>query len=219
MARKVTPVPKGYRTANPVLIVQGADAALSYYETAFGAEVLSRDYAQDGITILQAEMKIGNTIMRLADEMPNFGIVSPTTLGGSAVIVQLYLSDVDTFWDQVIDHGARVVVPLSNTYWGERFGRFVDSFGHVWNVAKRIEILTPGEVAKRAVIDFSVLEPHADVLLFDELISEIVEPTTLETAVLDDTTPVTLDLIDGTNTHTTLDESTVVSEPEQAIAL
>ncbi len=163
MARKVTPVPKGYRTANPVLIVQGADAALSYYETVFGAEVMSRDYAQDGITILQAEMKVGNTILRVADEMPAFGIVSPASLGGSPVIVQLYLSEVDAFWTRVVDSGARVAVPLADTYWGERFGRFVDPFGHVWNIAKRTEILTPGEIAERAAMTLPVLEPQADV--------------------------------------------------------
>ena len=163
MARKVSPVPKGYRTANPVLIVQGADAALSYYETVFGAEVMSRDYAQDGMTILQAEMKIGNTILRVADEMPAFGIVSPASLGGSPVIVQLYLSEVDAFWTRVVDYGARVAVPLADTYWGERFGRFVDPFGHVWNIAKRTEILTPGEIAERAAMTLPVLEPQADV--------------------------------------------------------
>ncbi len=163
MARKVTPVPKGYRTANPVLIVRGADAALSYYETVFGAEVMSRDYAQDGITILQAEMKVGNTILRIADEMPEFGIFSPTSLGGSAVIVQLYLSEVDAFWTRAVDSGARVAVPLADTYWGERFGRFVDPFGHVWNIAKRTEILTPGEIAERAAMTLPVMEPQADV--------------------------------------------------------
>jgi len=162
MARKVTPVPKGYRTANPVLIVRGADTALSYYETVFGAEVLSRDYAQDGITILQAEMKIGNTILRVADEMPEFGIFSPTSLGGSPVIVQLYLSEVDAFWTRVVDSGAQVAVPLADTYWGERFGRFVDPFGHVWNIAKRTEMLTPGEIAERATATATVLEPQAD---------------------------------------------------------
>lgn len=162
MARKVTPVPKGYRTANPVLIVRDADTALSYYETVFGAEVLSRDYARDGVTILQAEMKIGNTILRVADEMPAFGIFSPTSLGGSPVIVQLYLSEVDEMWNRVVESGARVAAPLADTYWGERFGRFVDPFGHVWNIAKRTEMLTPGEIAERATVTFSILEPDAD---------------------------------------------------------
>lgn len=181
MARKVTPVPKGYRTANPVLIVRGADAALSYYETVFGAEVISRDYAQDGMTILQAEMKIGNTILRVADEMPEFGVFSPTSLGGSPVIIQLYLSEVDEFWTRVVDSGAQVVVPLADTYWGERFGRFVDPFGHVWNIAKRTEMLTPGEIAERATATVSVLEPQADLqspgLAHDESPRTESEPT------------------------------------------
>ncbi len=199
MARKVTPVPKGYRTANPVLIVRGADAALSYYETVFGAEVLSRDYAQDGITILQAEMKIGNTILRVADEMPAFGIFSPTSLGGSPVIVQLNLSEVDAFWTQVVDNGAQVAVPLADTYWGERFGRFVDPFGHVWNIAKRTEMLTPGEIAERATVTFSILEPEADLqppgLAHDEIVAQATEslegevrtPLELIVGAIDDT--------------------------------
>lgn len=180
MARKVTPIPKGYRTVNSLLIVQGADAALSYYEAVFGAEILSRDYAQDGITILQAEMKIGNSIVRLADEMPAFGILSPTSLGGSPVIAQLYIADVDTFWSTVVESGARIAVPLSDTYWGERFGRFVDAFGHVWNVSKRTEILTPGEVAQRATDTFSVVEPDADMVT-----AVVVEDETLATEFVD----------------------------------
>ncbi len=211
MARKVTPVPKGYRTANPVLIVRGADAALSYYETVFGAEVLSRYYAQDGITILQAEMKIGNTILRVADEMPAFGVFSPTSLGGSPVIVQLYLSEVDAFWTRVVDSGAQVAVPLADTYWGERFGRFVDPFGHVWNIAKRTEMLTPGEIAERATVTFSVLEPQADLqtpgLAHDEIVAPATESLTGDVGAM-------LEVIDGM-----IDESPQLeSEPAQSVA-
>ena len=210
MARKITPVPKGYRTANPVLIVRGADAALSYYETVFGAEVMSRDYAQDGITILQAEMKVGNTILRIADEMPEFGIFSPTSLGGSAVIVQLYLSEVDALWTRAVDSGARVAVPLADTYWGERFGRFVDPFGHVWNIAKRTEMLTPGEIAERATVTFSVLEPLADLqtpgLAHDEIVARATESLAGDVGA-------TLEAIDGM-----IDESQrLESEPAQIV--
>ncbi len=211
MARKVTPVPKGYRTATPVLIVRGADAALSYYETVFGAEVLSRDYAQDGMTILQAEMKIGNTILRVADEMPAFGILSPTSLGGSPVIVQLYLSEVDAFWTQAVDNGARVVVPLADTYWGDRFGRCVDPFGHVWNIAKRTEMLTPGEIAERATVTFSILEPEADLqtpgLAHDEIVAQATES-------LEGEVRTALEVIDGTIGEAPQPES----EPAQSVA-
>ena len=75
------------------------------------------------------------------------------------MIIQLYLSEVDEFWTRVVDSGAQVVVPLADTYWGERFGRFVDPFGHVWNIAKRTEMLTPGEIAERATATFQALEP------------------------------------------------------------
>lgn len=211
MARKVTPVPKGYRTANPVLIVRGADAALSYYETVFGAEVLSRDYAQDGTTMLQAEMKIGNTILRVADEMPAFGIFSPTSLGGSPVIVQLYLSEVDAFWTRVVDNGAQVAVPLADTYWGERFGRLVDPFGHVWNIAKRTEMLRPGEIGERATVAFSIQEPEADLqtsgLAHDDIVAQASECLEGEVRTM-------FEVIDGTIEETPQPES----EPAQSVA-
>lgn len=89
MSRKVAPVPKGYRTVTSNLVVAGADAASDYYAKVFGATVQSRIVAEDGVTVLQAELKIGNSIVRLMDEMPAFGVLSPLALGGSAVGLHL----------------------------------------------------------------------------------------------------------------------------------
>ena len=117
MAKKIAPVPKGYRTATPYLIVNHAPAALDFYQDAFGAEVLSRVESEDG-QIVHAEVKIGNSVIRLADENPAFGILSPRSLGGTATAVHLYMPKVETVFEQAIDAGATVLVPMAETYWG-----------------------------------------------------------------------------------------------------
>jgi PhnB protein len=105
--RKVAPVPKGYRTVTSQLIVRGADAAAAYYEQVFGASILNRVLAEDGNTVLQIELRIGNSIIRLMDEMPAFGILSPLALGGTAVGLHLYLRNVDEIWEKAMGQGNR----------------------------------------------------------------------------------------------------------------
>jgi len=162
-SRKVAPVPKGYRTVTSHLVVRGADAAAAYYEALFGATVLNRIVADDGHTVLQIELKIGNSILRLMDEMPAFGVLSPLSLGGTPVGLHLYLRNVDEIWDNAMAQGAGVLVALADMPWGERFAKFVDPFGHVWSVARRIEIPTAAtETAIRNAESFSVHEPRAD---------------------------------------------------------
>jgi PhnB protein len=149
MARKVSPVPKGYHTVTPVLVVQNAAAAIEFYKTTFNAQELSRTYAADGVIILRAEIKIGNSIFHVNDEMPAFGIMSPTTLGGVASANHLYHAEVDDIWERAIEAGASIVMPLENMYWGDRYGKFVDPYGHVWALAKRLESLTEKEISAR----------------------------------------------------------------------
>ena len=167
MAKKIAPVPKGYRTVTPSLVVRGADAALAYYADVFGAETLSVTYADDGVTVLHAEMKIGNSIVVLSDEMPAFGILSPLAYGGSAVAQHLYLPGVDETWTKAVEAGCAVLVPLADTFYGERFGKVVDPFGHVWSMSKRIPAVKPEDVqaryqAQAETEGFSVYEPDAD---------------------------------------------------------
>ena len=165
MSKKIAPVPKGYRTVTSNLVVQGADAALDYYAKVFGATVQSRIVADDGITVLQAELKIGNSIVRLMDEMPAFGVFSPLAFGGTAVGLHLYLREVDEVWDNAMANGAGVLVPLADMPWGERFAKFVDPFGHVWSVSKRINIPASAKQDGLQKSDgFSVHEPRADFL-------------------------------------------------------
>ena len=163
--KKMAPVPKGYRTVTPSLVVRGADAAAAYYEAVFGAAVLSRVLAEDGYTVLQAELKIGNSILRLMDEMPAFGVLSPLSLGGTPVGQHLYLRNVDEVWEKALAQGAGILIALADMPWGERFAKFVDPFGHVWSVARRIGApAAAAEPAVRKADSFSVYEPRADLL-------------------------------------------------------
>ncbi|MFD2205956.1 VOC family protein [Kiloniella antarctica] len=149
MARKINPVPKGYHTSTPVLVVKNAAAAIEFYASVFDAKELSRIVDIDGITILRAELKIGNSIIHLNDEMPAYGILSPTSLGGTSTAVQLYLADIDGAWDRIVEAQAAVILPLEDAYWGERTGKVVDPFGHVWILSKKIENLSKEEIEKR----------------------------------------------------------------------
>lgn len=149
MAQKINPVPKGYRTATPALVVRDAAAAIDYYATVFGATEISRLYGDDGISILRAEIKIGNSVLHLSDEMPALGILSPLSLGGASGSVQLFLDDLDGSWDRAVVNGATVVLPIADTYWGERTGRIIDAFGHVWTLSKRVEAVSKAELEKR----------------------------------------------------------------------
>jgi len=155
MAKKVATVPKGYRTATATLVVNNAQAAIAFYESVFAADTLSCAYAPDGVTVLQAELKIGTSILRIGDEMPEFGIVSPTTLGGSSSPIHLYVEAADEIWEKARQAGSTVVVPLADAYWGERYGRFVDPFGHIWSIAQRLEVLSSSEIAARAETFFA----------------------------------------------------------------
>jgi len=157
MAQKINPIPKGYRSATPALVVRNAAAAIDYYGHLFGATEVSRHYGPDGITILRAELKIGNSLVHLSDEIPALGILSPLSLGGTTGSVQLFLNDVDAAWDRALQGGSVAVMPLEDTYWGERTGRIVDAFGHVWTLSQRTEAVSKAELRKRVTALFAPL--------------------------------------------------------------
>ncbi len=150
MARKINSMPKGYHTATPVLVVKNADAAIEYYSSVFGAKELSRTVAGDGVTILRAELKIGNSIILVNDEMPDYGILSPLSLGGTSTAVQLYLSNVDAVWQRALDAEITVILPLEDAFWGERTAKVIDPFGHVWVLSRQTEVVSKQEIENRA---------------------------------------------------------------------
>jgi PhnB protein len=148
MAGKVKPIPDGYHTATPYLIVNGAAKAIDFYKKAFGATEIMR--MGDGNKIHHAEVKIGNSPIMLADEFPEMGAQSPETLGGSPITIMLYVEDVDTMFKQAVDAGATVERPVADQFYGDRTAGIKDPFGHKWYLATHIEDVSPDELNKRA---------------------------------------------------------------------
>ena len=145
----VKPIPDGYHTATPYLIIKNAAAALDFYRRAFGAVESMRLVAPTG-EVGHAEIRIGNSVIMLADEMPNMGFRSPAALGGSPVSILLYVENVDERFKQAVDAGAKVVRPVQDQFYGDRSATLEDPFGHIWTVATHIEDVSPEEINRRA---------------------------------------------------------------------
>ncbi len=155
---RVQAVPSGFHTLTAHLTVGDGNQAVDFYKRAFGAKEVARMPAPDG-SLMHAELKIGNSMIMLAGEMPG-GSKSPKSLGGSPVTLNLYVSDADDFFMRAVQAGARVTMPLANQFWGDRYGQLEDPFGHIWAVATHIENLTPQEMMKRAQAAFSAPRPQ-----------------------------------------------------------
>ena len=154
MAKKVQAIPKGLHSITPSLFVAGATKAIDFYKKALGAEELMRFPAPDG-TIMYAEIRIGDSIIMLGDEMPEHGGRGPKSIGGTPVSFFVYGENVDAAWKRAVDAGAKPVVPLADQFWGDRAGCIEDPFGHQWWLAQHIEDLTPEELRKKAESFFS----------------------------------------------------------------
>ncbi len=142
-------IPQGYHTATPYLIVKGAARAIDFYKQAFGATELMR-FAGPGGSIGHAEIRIGDSPIMLADEMPQMGYRSPAALGGSPVSVMLYVPDVDKVVERAVKAGAKVERPVADQFYGDRSGTIHDPFGHVWTVSTHKEDVSPEEMQRRA---------------------------------------------------------------------
>lgn len=148
MKTKVKPVPDGYHTATPYLTIRGTAAAIDFYKRAFGAKELFRMPGQDG-KIMHAEITIGDSHVMLADESVSSETQAPQALKGTASSIFLYLEDVDAVFKQAIKAGAKETMPLQNMFWGDRFGKLTDPYGHKWMLASHIEDVSPAEMQKR----------------------------------------------------------------------
>jgi len=146
---KVKPIPKGYHTATPYLFVKDAARAIDFYKAAFNAKEVMRFPAPGG-RVGHAEIKIGDSPIMLADESPQMGAPGPKTLGGSTVMLHLYVRDVDKVVEQATAAGAKVIRPVADQFYGDRAGALEDPFGHLWHVASRKEHVPPKELRKRA---------------------------------------------------------------------
>ena len=143
------PIPDGYHTATPYLIIGGAGDAIEFYKKAFGATELFRFPTPDG-KIGHAEIKIGDSPIMLADEFAEMGYKGPQSLGGSPVSIMIYVTDVDSIFNQAVAAGATVKEAVSDKFYGDRLGTVTDPFGHVWHVSTHKEDVSLEEMEKRA---------------------------------------------------------------------
>jgi PhnB protein len=150
MKNEVKPIPEGYHTLTPVLTVQDAARVIEFYEQAFGAEERFRMPTPDGKWVAHAELKIGDSNLMLADEMPGEECRSPLSFGGTPVGFYLYVEDVDAAFKRAVDAGGKVKTQVQDMFWGDRTGEIVDPSGHVWTLATHVEDLSSEEVEVRA---------------------------------------------------------------------
>lgn len=149
MSNKVKPIPDGYHSVTPYLIVSDGARAIEFYKQAFGATELFRMDAPGG-KIGHAEIRIGDSNIMLADEHPEMNARSPQTLGGSPVSIMLYVEDVDAQTEKAIAAGAKVLRPVETKFYGDRGGSFEDPFGHQWHIATHVEDVPHEELERRA---------------------------------------------------------------------
>ena len=148
-AKKVSPIPEGYYTATPYLTIRGVDKAIEWYKKAFGA-VERVSMPDPSGKISHAEIQIGNSIVMMGEEFPEMGARSPQTIGGTGSSILLYVENVDAAFKRAADAGATVLMPPADMFWGDRYGKLADPFGHQWSIATHIQDLTLEETQKGA---------------------------------------------------------------------
>jgi PhnB protein len=148
MAAKVKPIRDGHRTVTPYLAIKNAAEALEFYKKGFGAVERYKLLLPDG-RVGHAEIQLGDSIVMLSDEFPEYGGKAPETLGGSPVNIHLYVEDVDAFFERALAAGAHARKPVMDQFYGDRSGQLEDPFGHLWWVATHTEDVAPEEMQKR----------------------------------------------------------------------
>ena len=140
-------IPSGMHSVTPHLVCAGAANAIEFYKKAFGAEEQGRLPGPDG-RIMHAAVKIGDSTVMLVDEMPEWGSLGPKALKGSPVTIHLYVDDADRFVERAAKAGAKVTMPVAEQFWGDRYGKLEDPFGHHWSVATHVRDVGPDEMKK-----------------------------------------------------------------------
>lgn len=151
--KKASPIPRGYHTITPHLVCRNAAGAIEFYKKAFGAKELGR-MSMPGGGVAHAEMQIGDSRLMLADESPEMGATAPETVGGSPVHIFLYVRNVDAVFNQAVKAGATAAMPPTDMFWGDRYAKLSDPFGHKWSMATHIEDMSMKEMARRGEAAF-----------------------------------------------------------------
>ena len=144
----VKPIPDGYPRVSPYLAVDGAKEAIEFYSKVLGAKERMHMPAP-GDKIGHAELEFGDSVVMLADEFPDMGVLGPKSIGGTPVLLSLYVEDVDAVFEAALAAGATSVQPVTDQFYGDRSGQFEDPFGHRWNVTTHVEDVPPDEMEKR----------------------------------------------------------------------
>jgi PhnB protein len=156
------PIPDGYDSLIPYLVVRDAARAIDFYKDLFGATELLRMNYPDGSKIMHAEIKIRSHVLMLSDENPQFGTMSPLSLSGpSPVTVMIYVTDVDAVFNKAVSLGAKPHMPPMEMFWGDRFAKFADPFGHLWSIATHLRDVSPEEMAQAAAQAFAQKPDYA----------------------------------------------------------
>ena len=143
------PIPDGYHSVTAALTVRDGARAIDFYKQAFGAQERMRVHGPDGTSIMHAELQVGDSIVMLSDESPEMGCLAPVTRGGTTSSLFMYVPDVDAAFQRAVSAGAKVVMPVADMFWGDRFGSVEDPSGHRWGLATHKEDVAPDEMARR----------------------------------------------------------------------
>jgi uncharacterized glyoxalase superfamily protein PhnB len=161
MAKQAQAIPKGFHSVTPSIAVNGAAKAIDFYKKAFGAEEMSRFTGPDGARIMHSEIRIGDSVIMVVDEMPEYGSKGPKLYGGTPVSFFIYGDNVDAAWKRAVDAGGKPIMPLTDQFWGDRSGCLEDPFGHHWWLSQRMKDLTPDELKNAADQFFAQMQQPA----------------------------------------------------------
>ena len=149
----VKPIPDGIHTITPHIVVRDAARAVDWYQQALGAEERRRVPLPDG-RLMSVEVWYGDSAVMLADEFPELGVLSPLSVGGTSVVLNLFTDNVDALWRRAVDAGAEVLHPLQDSFWGDRHGQITDPFGHQWGLAQHIRDVPHEKIVRAAARAF-----------------------------------------------------------------
>jgi uncharacterized glyoxalase superfamily protein PhnB len=158
---QVKPIPDGMHTLTPHIIVRGAAAAIEWYKKAFDAVEISRSPMPGTDLLIHSSVRIGDSLMMIVDEFPQWNCVGPATLKNSSVTLHMQVKDADAVYARAVEAGATPKMPVTEMFWGDRYGKVEDPFGHQWSIATHVKDVSPAEMQAAAQAMFSKpMPPH-----------------------------------------------------------